>query len=126
MQAQQLSLAIRAGPAEDDYEEVTIRTPLPVVTREGTCVGATYQVAVATTATLIAPANPRRKSIKITNKTGTQILYLGFAADVSSSNGDYLAASAGSSMTLSAKQPIYGIAISGAQTVTVLEESEGE
>lgn len=85
--------------------------------------GVTGQVSVATTATLIVPANARRRSVKITQITGTQLVYLGFSPTVSSSTGDYFSATAGSSMTIYAKGGIYGIAASSAQTVSYMEES---
>src|SRR3990167_11394041 len=70
--------------------------PIPVSETLRTVVGRTEQVSVGTSATLIASANPFRKSIKFTNITGTQISYLGFSNAVSSSTGDYLHSAAGS------------------------------
>ena len=86
-------------------------------------VNGTKQVSVATTATLIAPVNAKRSAIKITNVTGTQVIYLGFTAGVLTTTGDYLHSAAGSNTTIHATNAIYGIAVTGAQTVTVMEES---
>ena len=99
--------------------------PLPVTlidTPLKTVKGRTWQVSVATSATLIAEANTRRKSIKITNLTGTQLIYIGFDATVISTTGDYLHSSDGSDTTTAATDTIYGIAAVSAQTVTVMEE----
>ena len=95
--------------------------PIPVFEALRGIVGRTEQVSVGTVATLIAPANPHRKSLKITNVTGTQIVYLGFTNGVSSSTGDYLHSAAGSNTTIDCKDEIWGIAITGAQTVTIME-----
>ena len=95
--------------------------PIPVFEALRGIVGRTEQVSVGTVATLIAPANPHRKSLKITNVTGTQIVYLGFTNGVSSSTGDYLHSAAGSNTTIDCKDQIWGIAITGAQTVTIME-----
>lgn len=82
----------------------------------------TFQVSVATTATLIAQADTTRKSIKITNLTGTQAIYIGTGQEVSSSNGDYLHSSTGSNTTTAGTDDIWGIASVSTQTVTVMEE----
>ena len=86
-------------------------------------VGKVTQVSCGTTATLLAPANPRRRAVKITNVTGTQIVYLGFDSGVTSSNGDYLHSVAGSNTTIYASDAVYGIASVSAQTLSVLEET---
>lgn len=85
-------------------------------------VGRTEQVSVGTGVTRIAGANPYRKSIKITNLTGTQLIYLGFTNAVSSTTGDYLHSAAGSNTTIMVYSEIWGIAAVSAQTVTVMEE----
>src|SRR3990167_10329349 len=85
--------------------------------------GTVKQVSCGTTATLLAPANPRRRSVKITNITGTQLIYLGFDSGVLTTNGDYLHSVAGSNTTIFANNAIFGIAVTAAQTVSVLEET---
>lgn len=83
------------------------------------------QVAPSTSvATLIAPGNPLRKSLMITNTTGTQIVWINFNRNVLAGNGQYLAATAGSNLTLYGQQEVWGISVSGAQTLSVLEEIE--
>ena len=95
--------------------------PIPTAETLRNVVGNTSQVSVGTTATRIAGANPFRKSLKITNVTGTQLIYLGFSNAVSSSTGDYLHSAAGSNTTIDVSGEIWGIAITGAQTVSVME-----
>jgi len=85
-------------------------------------VGSTGQVSVLTTATLIVPPNSNRRSIKLTQVTGSQPVYLGFTNAVSSTTGDYFAATTGSTITIYAKSAIYGIAITTAQTVSWMQE----
>ena len=96
----------------------------PIPTRDAivSVVGRTEQVSVATTVTRIAGANPWRKSIKITNVTGSQLVWIGFSNAVTTSTGDYLHSAAGSNTTLAVSGEIWGIASTGAQTVSVLEE----
>ena len=96
--------------------------PIPVRDAIVSVSGNTTQVSVGTSATRIAGGNSYRKSIKITNVTGTQIIYLGFSNGVSSSTGDYLHSAAGSNTTLAVSGEVWGIAITGAQTVSVMEE----
>ena len=96
--------------------------PIPVKESIHKVVGSTAQVSVGTTATRIATANPYRKSIKITNVTGTQLVYIGFTNAVTTSTGDYLHSAAGSNTTLAVYGEIWGIAVTGAQTVSVMEE----
>jgi hypothetical protein len=110
------------------YGEVKNDNPLPVKViadvQSGNVVGTAKQVAVSeVTPTQIAPANPYRRSILMTNKTGAQIVYFGFDNTVSATNGGYIAAAAGSSVTLTAKGAIYGLSITAAQTLAVVEES---
>ena len=117
----------RHGDSPIDVQE---DTPLPVSVMSDVqsrmIVGATGQVSVGTTATLIAPANAKRRGVKITQITGSQVVYLGFTSGVSSTTGDYFSSAAGSSITIYAKGPIWGIAVSVAQTVSYMEESYGE
>lgn len=111
---------------ETSHEEVSDLHPLPISIvsdiQGGRVIGRTFQISVGTSATIIAVPNPFRRSIKITNITGTQVCYLGFDNSVSSSTGDYLHSAAGSNTSTVAKQAIWGIAITGAQTVSVMEE----
>lgn len=81
------------------------------------------QVVVSTSiVTLIAPANPMRRSLLITNLTGTQLCHLGPAGITASTSRAILAAAVGSSMTINHKDAVYGLSISAAQTVLVWEE----
>ena len=83
----------------------------------------TYQVAVATSGgTLIASENPNRRSILITNVTGTQPTYYGFGSAPTATNGGYLHSAAGSNVELNTQLAIWGLSITAAQTLTVTEE----
>ena len=108
------------------YLEASNEEPYPVKVlsdpQSRNVIGSTSQVAVGTTATLIAPANPNRRSILLTGITGTQITYIGFTNSVSSTTGHYVPASVGANVTIFAKGAIFGIAASSAQTFSVLEE----
>lgn len=81
---------------------------------------ATAQVSVATSSTLIAAARAGRGSIKITNITGAQQIYIGNTG-VTTATGDLLPAAVGASITIPANVAIYGIAATAAQTVSVME-----
>lgn len=81
------------------------------------------QVVVSLTiATLIAPANPNRRSLLLTNLTGTQLCHLGAAGVSATTSRAILAASVGSNFTLYSKDAVYGLSITAAQTVLVWEE----
>ena len=96
--------------------------PIPVEDAIRHVVGRTEQISVATTVTRIAGANPWRKSIKITNVTGSQLVWIGFSNGVSTTTGDYLHSAAGSNTTLAVNGEIWGIAVTSAQTVSLMEE----
>jgi hypothetical protein len=81
----------------------------------------TAQVSVATTATLIAAARPGRDTIIIANVTGTQQVYIGNSASVTAATGFLLPASIGASIAVDCTSAVYGIAVTAAQTVSVLE-----
>lgn len=106
----------------NDYVPVDEAAGLPVQSVTIISGRSTSQVSVLTTAILIAPANSRRSSIKITNVTGTQVVYLGFSPVVSATTGDYLHSAAGSNTVFAATNAIWGIAVTSAQTVTIAEE----
>jgi hypothetical protein len=110
------------------HRDVANDNPYPVKIMEdvqsANITGTTKQVVVSETlVTLIADANPNRRSILLTQKTGAQIVYYGFNTSVSATTGGYIAAAAGSSVTLTAKGAIYGLSITAAQTLAVVEES---
>ncbi len=108
------------------YIEATEDEPYPVRVvqdvQSENVVGTTGQVSVATTATMIRPGNPFRRSVKLTQITGTQIVYLGFTSAVLTTTGDYFANTAGSTITIYAKGEIWGISAVSAQTVSWMEE----
>ncbi len=120
------SFIVVHDPADADPLEVSKDNPLPSheVALDREVQGAMKQVSVATSATLIVAANTKRKSVAITNITGTQQVFLGLSASVSATNGDLLGATVGSSNVYLQKGAIWGIAVSSAQTVSVSEESE--
>jgi len=79
----------------------------------------TGQATVATTATVIAPARPGRKTITIVNG-GTTDVYVGGAA-VTTSTGFLLTGTKGAGFTVDTEGPVYGIVGSGTQAVSYLE-----
>lgn len=117
-----------AGPEREALEELGPDNPIPVrVESVGPNEGVhhrTAQVSVGTSATLILPANPKRRSVVITQITGTQIAYIGTGPTpaITTGTGAYLGATAGNSLTMTSQDAIYGIAATGAQTVSYLEE----
>jgi hypothetical protein len=80
---------------------------------------ATAQVSVGATATLIVAARAGRKEVTIVNH-GTTALYLGPSA-VSATTGQLLAGVAGEGVTYSGGAAVYGVTVSGSQTVSVAE-----
>ena len=86
------------------------------------------QVAVSVSlVTLIAPANPRRRAVMLTNLTGTQVCHLSTESDVSATTSRaILTAVPGSSVTLYTKDAIYGLSITAAQTILVWDEETAE
>lgn len=81
---------------------------------------ATAQVSVATTATQIAAARTGRKAITVVNVTGAQQVYVG-GAGVTTTTGVLLPAAIGASITIPFSGALFGIAVTAAQTVSVLE-----
>lgn len=79
----------------------------------------TGQETVATTATVIAPARPGRKTITIAN-SGTTDVYIGGAA-VTTSTGFLLTGTKGAGFTVDTEAAVYGIVGSGTQVVSFLE-----
>jgi len=82
---------------------------------------ATKQVDVATTATQIVAARTGRNAITVTNKTGSQQVYVGPTSAVTATTGQLLPAGVGASITLPYTGALFGIAVSATQTVTVAE-----
>lgn len=121
-QAHELDAAVVAFSDRDGQPQtVDPWNPLPVhETRK--VHGFTKQVALSATPVRIAGANPARKSIKITNVTGTLACLIGFEGSANlPTQGDFLAASAGSNIVTDACNEIWGVS-TAAQTVSVLEE----
>lgn len=115
-------------PNDADLLEVSRSNPFPVSvindSQNGQVRGRTFQVAPVTTAagTLIAPANSARRSLLIVNLTGAQIVYYGYNAAPTATNGGYIAATAGANVTLYSHEAIYGLSAVAAQTLSVTEE----
>lgn len=80
----------------------------------GSGVIATGQVAVTTSATLVAAARAGRKSITISS-TSAVVFYVG-AAGVTTGTGLYVAGAAGATVTLDTSAAVYAI---GASAVTL-------
>ena len=85
------------------------------------------QISVSTSAaTLIAPFNANRRSLLLTNLTGSQICYLGLGAPspviASGTARAVLSAAVGSNVTIYAKDAVWGLSATGAQTILIWEE----
>ena len=126
---------LRTRPAEGDSAlDVQFDNPLPVKVMEDVQsrsvrvnTGVPAQVAVSTSvATLIAPANPNRRSLLLTNLTGTQICYLGLGTPsptiAAGTARAMLTGAVGSNITFYAKDAIWGLSATAAQTILVWEE----
>ena len=84
------------------------------------------QVSVSTSVvTQIVPANPLRRSVLLTNLTGSGLCYLGVGTSptlASTTARAVLTAAVGSSFTIFGKDAVYGLATVAAQTVLIWEE----
>jgi hypothetical protein len=92
----------------------------------GTDSGATNQVSVTTSATLIAAqrtGGPRngRVAITVTNTTGSDQLCVGFTSSVTKTTGECLPPVAGASITLNTTSAIYGVVPTTTQVVSFVE-----
>lgn len=81
---------------------------------------ATAQVSVTTGNITVAAARALRRAVTITNVTGSSIIYCGNTG-VTTGTGMYLAATAGSSITLNTTAAIFCTVQTTSQTVTVAE-----
>jgi hypothetical protein len=81
---------------------------------------ATSQVSVATSSTVTVAARTGRRSVTITNITGTQPVYCS-GTTATTANGQYIPAVAGANFTVSTSAAINCIASTSAQTVSVAE-----
>lgn len=92
-------------------------TPAPPV---GASNFSTSQVSVATSSTATVAARTARRSVTITNVTGTQQVYCS-GTTATTANGQLIPAAVGANYTVSTAAAINCIAVSGAQTVSVAE-----
>lgn len=102
---------------------VSTADPMPVDSSSGGATGTNFttsQVSVATTSTATVAARTSRKSVTITNITGTQPVYCS-GDTATTANGQYIPAVAGASYTVSTTAAINCIASTSAQTVSVAE-----
>lgn len=97
---------------------VSAAAPLPVGDR-GTGSVATGQVAVGTTATLVAPARPGRRRVMVSVGAANACAFGN--AGVTATTGFALAAAAGASVTLDFAGALYG-ACSASTTVSFIEQ----
>jgi hypothetical protein len=77
----------------------------------------------ANTAALIKVRNECRRAIKITNLSAIDV-YIGFSPSVNSLSGDLLLGTRGSFIVIPTTLDVYGIAASGAPTVSYMEVSQ--
>lgn len=96
-----------------------VTTTVPVAL-PGTANFATSQVSVTTSSTSTVAARSGRRSVTITNITGTQPVYCS-GTTATTTNGQYIPAVAGANYTVSTSAAINCIAVSSAQTVSVAE-----
>lgn len=74
------------------------------------------------TSLLVVAARSGRRSVTVTNITGTQPVFLKGAADITgATTGFYLAAVAGASITIPYSGALYGTSPTAAQTLAVME-----
>lgn len=81
---------------------------------------ATAQVSVTTGNITVAAARALRRSVKITNVTGTNAIYCGVTG-VATTTGDYLGSTAGSNVVYNTTAAIFCTVAATTQTVTVAE-----
>lgn len=81
---------------------------------------ATAQVSVTTGNITVAAARALRRSVKITNVTGTSAIYCGNTG-VATTTGDYLGATAGSNLVFNTTAAVFCTVASVTQTVSVVE-----
>jgi hypothetical protein len=89
-------------------------------TNAGAANGATGQVSVTSTATLVAASRTTRRSIKVTN-TGTTDVYIGFTSGVTTSTGDLLVGAKGAFISIPTTSAVYAIVASGSVSVSYVE-----
>ena len=115
----------------DSPLDVQFDNPLPVKVMEDVQSrlvmvneAAPTQVVVSTSVpTLIVAANPNRRSVLLTNLTGTQLCHITNHSLASATNSRIILAGAvGSNVTVYAKDAIWGLAATAAQTILVWEE----
>lgn len=88
---------------------------------QGSASIATAQIAAPiTTSAQIVAARAGRVAVTITNVTGAQQVYVG-ASGVTAATGQLIPATVGSSLTIPTQAAIFGISLTAAQTVSILE-----
>lgn len=109
-------------------EEVSDGNPFPVKIAAGNAVTAARagQISVSSSVvTLILPANPKRTGAIITMVTGTQDVFVGPGdRAVSLTTGHLLTGTKGTSLSVTFRGPVFGLASTSAQTVSFWEEEE--
>lgn len=110
------------GNTTVDIDQTTPGTTNGVVVNSlpGTSNFATSQVTIATSNTSTVSARAGRRSVTITNITGTQPIYCSGTA-ATTGNGQFIPGVPGASFTTSTAAAINCIAVSSAQTVSVAE-----
>ena len=109
----------------DAVIEASEDTPYPVMdmSQRSLRTAVLPQVVVSITVpTRICPANPLRRSVKVTNITGTYPVWIDVDSIVSATKGDYLHSGLGSSNTYYGRGELWGLAVTAAQTVSVAED----
>lgn len=82
------------------------------------------QVAPTTAAALkLCDANPLRRSILITNTTGSGVIWYDFKDNVTAATGAFIGGTIGSNVTLFTKGAVWAISVTATQTISIWEES---
>lgn len=81
----------------------------------------TSQVSVGTAATQLCKRRPGRVAVTITSVGGSEAVYIGDNASVATSNGAYIPAADGGSLTIPTQAEVWAIVGSSTQEVSVTE-----
>ena len=109
----------------EEVVETSIQDPFPFRNMNERSLRTTVlpQVAISITVpTRICPANPSRRSVKVTNVTGSNIVWIGEDSSVTATTGDYLHSGIGSNNVYWGTGELWGLAVTAAQTVSVAED----
>lgn len=106
---------IRSASQTDPLPVTEIQRPVRTYVRP--------QIVVSTTVpTKIVSGDPNRRSVTITNITGTQNLFWSHDKNVTTSNGDLIGSTSGAYLSIDTTGEVWCLAATSAQTVSVVEQ----